>query len=61
MKAVLKFINGYKSYLVIGTGALIWFLEVTGIIPTGTLESVTPGLILAGGAAARSALKKLSA
>ena len=65
MSAVIKFFDGYKTYIVAAAGVVVGVLIITGVTTPDQLkgwgEVVGQGIVLAGLALAglRSAIKKL--
>jgi hypothetical protein len=55
----MDWLKGKKTYFVLGTSAIIWLLEVLGIIPAGVLSNVAPILGMAGGATVTAKINRL--
>lgn len=58
MTAILEFLSGKKTYLVMILGVLLYGAEAMGLIPEGTAEKVSGLLALLGLGALRAGVAK---
>ncbi len=60
MKTAMDWLKGKKTYFVLGFAAVVWFLESAMIIPIGSLDTVMPGLVIAGGTTVAAKMQRLA-